>query len=926
MRMTLPQLLAVLCCALAFAAGCNPPATPTCSPYIGHASINEVSKVQQNPSNNNSGDDANDFVEIKIMSAALSATTLANWKIQICESGTSTCPVVSLSTATITGSGASRYYVLKSLTNVARSINFAVGTEIALADESDRVVDYLTVGGYDDHRPSCSFSYDTDATTTSSTRRIRRIRDGDGNWNVVTGNSESATEGTSNDGSTAIAQHLSITHNGTASTCLPANITLAPHSSAHGTTSGISGAINITTTTGRGSWSRVAGAGTFVETGGANDGAASYTFASADSSVVLALRHDRPGSVNINVSGALSEDTTEDQSIIFSDVAFLIETSGGGAIPTQIAGKDSSSGWNSATVQLRAVATNPDTGACTALLPDGPQNVELAYECISPATCSGANQLFVAGSAVARNNAGSVTSYTARTLSFSNSVATIPLNYADAGQIRLHARKTLTDGSGVTLGGSSTFVVRPFAIRFNAISGNNSGTANSGDRFIAAGSAFSMSLDAIAYDGSDAMDADGFPVAGADLTNNAVTPNFIAPDVGVSIHAFTPAAGSAGNFSASTVSFNAGANGSATLNNVSYSEVGSIVLRAQTTNYLGATVRGDSPVIGRFYPQQFVLQSALVTPACSVTTPFTYMDQPALRVEYLLQAQNVSGAVTRNYDTTAGYDTADISYVAENADDGNDLGARLTVAAGRWDDGVYVLADGDTSLVVDNAVFARAPADADPAPDPDGPFASLQLGIDINDTFDARELAGLDMQATLAGACAPTCAQKMLGAQIGVRYGRLAMRDTTGSELAQAITLPVFAEYFDGSTFVRNYDDTSNGVLSCTMYGASAINGVVFSNHQGELTAADLDADNWRLPATDTALLNGALRNYPDGLHIVPVGKTGSVDITLQNVPAWLQYDWNALDADLAPADPSATLRFGQYRGHDRIIYWRELH
>jgi len=40
-------------------------------------------------------------------------------------------------------------------------------------------------------------------------------------------------------------------------------------------------------------------------------------------------------------------------------------------------------------------------------------------------------------------------------------------------------------------------------------------------------------------------------------------------------------------------------------------------------------------------------------------------------------------------------------------------------------------------------------------------------------------------------------------------------------------------------------------------------------------------------------------------------------------VPAWLQTENSADDA--YDDDPAASITFGQFRGHDRVIYWREI-
>jgi hypothetical protein len=54
-------------------------------------------------------------------------------------------------------------------------------------------------------------------------------------------------------------------------------------------------------------------------------------------------------------------------------------------------------------------------------------------------------------------------------------------------------------------------------------------------------------------------------------------------------------------------------------------------------------------------------------------------------------------------------------------------------------------------------------------------------------------------------------------------------------------------------------------------------------------------------------------------------GNVGRFDLgaNLANYP-WLQFDWNG-DGNYNN-DPAAVITFGQYRGNDHIIYWREVH
>ena len=52
-------------------------------------------------------------------------------------------------------------------------------------------------------------------------------------------------------------------------------------------------------------------------------------------------------------------------------------------------------------------------------------------------------------------------------------------------------------------------------------------------------------------------------------------------------------------------------------------------------------------------------------------------------------------------------------------------------------------------------------------------------------------------------------------------------------------------------------------------------------------------------------------------------GNTGQIQLEYL-VDSWLSYDWD--NDPLTPdSHPTAAAEFGQYRGHDRIIYWREV-
>jgi hypothetical protein len=60
------------------------------------------------------------------------------------------------------------------------------------------------------------------------------------------------------------------------------------------------------------------------------------------------------------------------------------------------------------------------------------------------------------------------------------------------------------------------------------------------------------------------------------------------------------------------------------------------------------------------------------------------------------------------------------------------------------------------------------------------------------------------------------------------------------------------------------------------------------------------------------------------GFAFSPSNTEGSVEVSvnLGTLP-WLKYDWNS-DGTLED-HPAVNATFGRYRGHDRIIYWKEV-
>ncbi|MBZ0132177.1 MAG: LamG domain-containing protein [Rhodocyclaceae bacterium] len=358
-----------------------------------------------------------------------------------------------------------------------------------------------------------------------------------------------------------------------------------------------------------------------------------------------------------------------------------------------------------------------------------------------------------------------------------------------------------------------------------------------------------------------------------------------------------------------------GAGGTVVSNTATYSEVGAFQLQMSDDTFAAVDAGDGSSVaertaystitsVGRFVPDHFTLTSGTLTAACMAgAPPFTYMNQPFQNLTANVEAQNASGVATVNYHSP-GFPAslATLAWQAENADNGTDLSARLSVPAPAvpWSNGIYAVS-------TPAAFFRRATPD-----NPDGPFDSLRLGVRLNDP-DGVALNGLDMNVVTAGACAP-CTAKAVGAATSVRFGRLRILNAHGSEL-RALPLTVRSEFWNGSGFALNTSD------NCTA-----------------LAAGDFTLGNWQsnLNAGETVLAAGGPWTALGGLLAGPgltapgVGNQGSVDVTINlGTRLWLRGRWNdAVDTDadantMYDDDAVARATFGIYR--DRLIYRREV-
>lgn len=692
-------------------------------------------------------------------------------------------------------------------------------------------------------------------------------------------------------GCPASVSYYGISHSGTGLTCTAAPITISAYDATDTLVAPDAGTqVVLSTVPATGSWV-----------------SSTYTFTGTETSFVGYLRQITAATLNINVNdGAATESAALDPPISFlnTGLKFYNATGGNAPIANQRAGATAGS------PVLRAIRTNTDTGACEARV-SGTQTVNLGYECVNPTTCVSGQSLTIQGISVASNNLGGSGSLTPVSLIFNaNGEAPIPFNYSDVGRIRLHASLPLGisgNNPAITLIGSSdSFVVRPDRLVVSAVQRSNgtnnpSKTTEAGTAagFVAAGEAFRA-------------------VVQAQNANQQPTPNFgreESSENNILLKEFAlvhPASGTltvlsngaGGSFGATTPQ------GSFENANLRWNQVGSLTLRAELADddYLGAGAPTYvvSETIGRFYPDRFELAAFSLANSCIT---FSYMSQPALPLSYELQARAVGGTVVSNYGSTYGTFPT-LGYEVEDADAGNGalLSSRVVETTPKnWAEGRL--------LVGTNAAFSRAAT-------PDGPYPELNWGLTLADSFDGRELAARNMNATTTGACAgAACTSFQLNATpLNLRYGRLRLDDAFGSGTAN---LPVtfMTEHWLGNRFIQNMDDSCTKILRI---GISYPSGNILTpdNLTVALTGGSTVGNYSGMDATEVGFSYGDAEHFFTAPGANATGRfVVSVDLT--SYP-WLRFDWDQNGDYSDTALPDAEFGFGSYRGHDRIIYWRE--
>ena len=425
------------------------------------------------------------------------------------------------------------------------------------------------------------------------------------------------------------------------------------------------------------------------------------------------------------------------------------------------------------------------------------------------------------------------------------------------------------------------------------------------------------------------------------------------------------------------------------MHSMTYDEVGIIDLSARLVNagttddgdFLGAGVNvyGNVKNVGRFIPGHFELSNgAVISRELTDTEPridnmpsFTYMGEefgisatvtvfngasPAEEVHNyvgtlaklgnrVLDAGNVDLAANKfvavdssgspvNYSTRIG--------------EANNSSRAMNI---NWEAAPSITSQAKT--LSGNLIFNRASPAA-----PDGPL-TLDVGLATTDPDTVGFTLDLDVDDGQAGS------EAVLIEAEEFRYGRLLIDNAYGSEL-EPLGIGFTVEYFDSSIgasgeFVLNTDDSTTTIMYDASENASANRSMYFVS--GTFTDNLLEDVNDILEVGETFIEASAISGNTDVKTSISRGRTVLSHSSQQDTPFYasapgenrdgsaivefnltdsslpfpldfLSYGWRGAgededinnEANDYSDNPRGQVGFGSYRGHDRVLNWREIY
>lgn len=510
------------------------------------------------------------------------------------------------------------------------------------------------------------------------------------------------------------------------------------------------------------------------------------------------------------------------------------------------------------------------------------------------------------------------------------------------------------EGSGV-LKGSFTVYSRPWTFAIcspdnNAMDGNITDAAS--EKFTAAGNTFALNIRPLRWVSTSGDDsspqAGGSAIETSAYCTSAVTQNFfsdqsqLAALVVLSHQVAQPDHGNDGTFNGTLEQLNTTGGNSEYLpfSGLSWSEVGVLRVNADISGtYLDMKVNQGYREIGRFSPDHLALISNDWDYADG-HSGFVYMNQ-TIPYQFIVEAQNLQNEATTNYSAFSEALIADIKLLAVDSQ-GEELGDRIQDYDLQFWDGSGVGAWSGALLSLNSSnnafTFLKQQQSASPyTTSVDGPYQS-GFGLRVTDKVDGVDFASADLDLNASSTLLDT--GKAFATQPDIRYGRMALKDVGGTSVS-TINVPLRVEYWQGSRFVTNSDDSGSHFATPDDYICrQTVWSQVSSSANATLSGSDTSS-NWTKvasgqssklfakPASSDESVNDRQQirfwlrldddtsNASDDTRSPQVGEAGVTCGAQYTAQPWLQYNWR----DKGDEDPSAVVTFGIHRGNDKVIF-----
>ncbi|EJB8417336.1 hypothetical protein MW329_003836 [Vibrio vulnificus] len=459
------------------------------------------------------------------------------------------------------------------------------------------------------------------------------------------------------------------------------------------------------------------------------------------------------------------------------------------------------------------------------------------------------------------------------------------------------------------------------------------GTSSSGTKFKLASERFNLHVKPIVWQSGGAVSGE---IETSSFCNAAITQNFFANNAPSAVVAMNSALHSPAGGSTSVLlqgdnglsKVHSSGSGSGTnqyydFTQLYWDEVGSLKVMADAqANYLGMDINLGYRNIGRFVPEKLVLVSNSWTYATG-HSGFAYMNQP-IEHAFSVEAQNASDQVTQNYGL---FDSAYVSTVSYfNVDNAHkEIVDRVKdYSTLTWQQPAWSL--GALNVTLTQYEFVKKAIPPSPSPyttEPDGPYTQ-GFGLWASTVVDGVDFENKELEVHASGAIVKS--GKAFSEQPDFRYGRMRLQDV-GGFTGNQIEVPLTTEYWNGSQFLTNGDDSGSdfdGSQFCRQliwHSQAQTSSNASLSGSGTVSVGRSDRLSAQQSTTDTD--NQIREQVRFWLRVsdTTLQKVATTDNDIQcngsGVRPWLRFNWR----NLGDEDPNAVVTFGINRGNDRVIY-----